>query len=451
MTWSSHRRPIVPALTTILMVSLVLFRSAAAFACSCMSSASPCTLFSTTDAIFVGTPVSVEPHGSRSGISEVRFHFQVERTIKGVAAETVDVDTFADSAACGYPFERGVKYLVYASRGADAFGVSLCSRTGPLAARNDDIALLTEAAAGRAIQPRLFGNVYRVQLNLDGFFMHYGNEAGLVDVPIRVRDGGQVREQRTDRGGRFTIVGLTPGRHVVETELPAPYEPLFNEKVSANVDQCFGEVSVAVAAASLRGTVSPSEATPGRPIQLRLAQLGPDGGVRFERSTVAFAEPDGSWKVAGLPPGRYLLGVSAFEPPTPDTPYPTTWYPGALKPEQATVLTVSDERPIAVDFRLPARLPAGTVSGTTVGIDGSPVSGASVTLRDMEEPGPTSDAVGYATSDERGHFTIATLRNRHYRIQGMVVRPGGGTQSDWIDLPDEKAQQDVTIVLKPGR
>jgi hypothetical protein len=416
-----------------------------------MPSPSPCALFSGADAIFVGTPVAVEANGSLNGMKQVRFHFEVQQAIKGVAAGTVDVDTLADSASCGFPFERGVKYLVYASRRADALGVSLCSRTGRLDARGDDVALLLETAAGRTVRSRLFGSVYRLQLELDGFYMHYGDGAGLPGVPIRVRDGGQVLEQRTDAGGRFSIEGLAPGRHVVEPQLPAPYAPLFAREVAANVDACFGEVSIPVAAASLRGTARPSDgATTDRQIELRLARLGPDGRVAFDRSTLAFTEPDGTWKLGGLPPGRYLLGVSAFEPPTPDTPYPTTWYPEASKPEQATVLTVSDDRPISVDFRLPARLPSSTVTGIVVGIDGTPVSGVSVTLRDVEERGPTSGGVGYATSDERGRFTIAALRNRHYRIQGMVVRPGGA-QSDWIDLPDEKTQQGVTIALRPRR
>src|SRR5215471_12180154 len=131
MSWSSVRRSKVRTLGT-LAVALTLFRPATAFGCSCLPSHSPCALFSATDAIFVGTPVTVEPHASRDGVREVRFHFQVEQTIKGAAAGTVAVDTRADSAACGYPFERGVKYLVYASRETDSFGVSFCSRTGRL-------------------------------------------------------------------------------------------------------------------------------------------------------------------------------------------------------------------------------------------------------------------------------------------------------------------------------
>ena len=160
-------------------------------------------------------------------LNQVRFRFQVERTIKDVAAGTADVDTLADSAACGYPFERGVKYLVYASRGADAFDVSLCSHTGPLAGRNDDLALLTEVAAGRPIQPRLFGNVYRYSSTstVSSCTTETRQVSGGADSCERRR---QVREQRTDRGGRFTIAGLTPGRYLVETELPEPYEPVLS-------------------------------------------------------------------------------------------------------------------------------------------------------------------------------------------------------------------------------
>src|SRR5205085_1745588 len=81
---------------------------------------------------------------------------------------------------------------------------------GPVAMRQDDLALFKETAAGR-VRPRLSGNIARFELTLDGFFMHGGVVAGVPDVPVAVRGAGQTHDARTDGDGRFTLVGLEPG------------------------------------------------------------------------------------------------------------------------------------------------------------------------------------------------------------------------------------------------
>jgi hypothetical protein len=450
MTWPSLRFRTAPATLVSFVMLLLLGVPAAALACSCLPSPSPCAAMNATDAIFIGTPVAIAPRDGPDGMRGVRFHFEVDRPIKGIdATTTVDVDTPADTAACGYPFEPGVQYLVYGSRGAGSLMTSLCSRTGPLEARRDDLELLIESAATGTVRPRLFGAVYRMQLRLDGFFMHFDGGVGVPDVPIRVRDGAQVLEAHTDAAGRFSMSGLRPGSHRVEAQLPPQYAPLFDREHTANVDSSSGELSVIVTTVPLRGTARPADGSAGvRQLKLRRAQIGPDGRVAFERSTLAFTEADGTWKVPGLPAGRYLLGVSAFDPPVPEAPYPTTWYPNALQPEEATVLEVADDRPMSVNFRLPTRLAESTITGVALDADGTPIPNVSVTLHDTEGR-PAFTAVGYATSDGQGRFSFPALVGRHYRIQGTVLRPGGA-QSDLVEITDEALQRGVTVVLRPG-
>src|SRR5262249_24120433 len=90
-------------------------------------------------------------------------------------------------------------------------------------------------------------------------------------------------------------------------------------------------------------------------VMLRAARLGSDGGVMFRRSTVAFTERDGTWKFNGLPAGRYLLGVNVLTSPSDDPTFPATWYPNARTRQGATVLNVSDDRTLNIDFPLPRR------------------------------------------------------------------------------------------------
>ena len=380
--------------------ALVFLAPGVAFPCSCMPLGSPCSIAGSAAVVFVGTPVAVEDAGTQNGVPYVRFKFQIDETIQNINLKTADVLTASDTAACGFSFEKGRKYLVYASGNGGVYSVSFCSRTGPLDARRDDLELLREAAAG-SVRPRLFGSVFRLQLRLDGFYVHYDTPGGVADVPIRVADGDRVHETRTDANGHFSIRGVSPGRHVVQPQLPAQYAPLFDREHTVRVDTCSGETGIAVATIPLRGTVQAANGESLVPkVMLRVAQLDVSGRVAFERSTLAFSEADGSWKLPGLPAGRYVLGVSTFDPPSPHTPYPTIWYPDVPRPDAARVFDVTDEGTIAVDFRLPARIPEARFHGRTVTPDGLPVANANLTLHDAGGDNRRS-AVGYANSDKR--------------------------------------------------
>jgi hypothetical protein len=228
-----------------------------------------------------------------------------------------------DTAACGYPFTIGTKYLVYASSDGNAYRASLCSRTARLADARNDLELLRQSAVGTP-RPRLFGTIYRLQLRAEGTFMQHDTIGGVENVAIRVTDRGQVREVRTDPNGRFTIDGLAAGTYAVDLRLPPHLSPLHDESMDVQVGACAGELYVPVTTVPLRGT---ARAMPGeeraRQVMLRIAQVGADGSVAVERTAIAFTEADGTWTLPGLPAGRYLVGVSTFDPPTPYSPYPT--------------------------------------------------------------------------------------------------------------------------------
>ncbi|NUK30335.1 hypothetical protein HT574_09595 [Parageobacillus sp. VR-IP] len=64
--------------------------------------------------------------------------FSVDRTWKGVNETHVVVYTGFSEAACGYPFEAGKEYLVYAYDDTD-WVTGICSLTKPLSLSKPDI------------------------------------------------------------------------------------------------------------------------------------------------------------------------------------------------------------------------------------------------------------------------------------------------------------------------
>ena len=203
----------MPRLLAIAVAALALSVMTAvreASACSCVGEATPCSLVQSSDPnllIFIGTPASAV-----AASQDVRrFTFVVDERVKGDVTDSIEIETAADTAACGYPFRIGMQYLVYALRTSAGVRVSFCSRTGPVASRQNDLALFKEVRGSR-LQSRLKVTVARYSLLLDGFYLHDApGSTGLPDVSITVRGPAVSREIRTDASGSFTLVGLPAG------------------------------------------------------------------------------------------------------------------------------------------------------------------------------------------------------------------------------------------------
>lgn len=80
------------------------------------------------------------------GGEEATVTLRVSEVWKGPRRQTVTVSTEADSGmGCGYPFEKGREYLVYAT--GDDPSVNLCSETKPLSEARADLEALGNGAS----------------------------------------------------------------------------------------------------------------------------------------------------------------------------------------------------------------------------------------------------------------------------------------------------------------
>jgi hypothetical protein len=118
-----------------LVAGLASTRPAAA--CSCMEQGFDAARAGAV-AIFEARVASIEVvDGTR------HVHVDVVQTWLAAEHEHVEIVTADNEAACGYSFEVGRSYLVYASSvEGEAYRVSLCSRTRRMEDADDDRALL---------------------------------------------------------------------------------------------------------------------------------------------------------------------------------------------------------------------------------------------------------------------------------------------------------------------
>ena len=130
----------------LLAVALVFSAAAAApvRACSCAEPPDVATCVANARAVFLGTVTSIETVTEGPFVT-IEAVFSVEKTWKGVAGPEARVVTSESSASCGYGFEFGVSYVVYANVWPNTDGplrTSLCSRTHATYEGDPEIPLL---------------------------------------------------------------------------------------------------------------------------------------------------------------------------------------------------------------------------------------------------------------------------------------------------------------------
>jgi hypothetical protein len=136
-----NRRLTIAALIVSASIVAVLAAPRLAAACSCVQPPPPKEAMATSAAVFEGTVTAVrEAQGHEIMTFEVEL--RVGRRFKGAEADTVTVLTNESSAACGFHFEVGGTYLVYAGENEGQLLVSLCSRTARIEDAAADLAAL---------------------------------------------------------------------------------------------------------------------------------------------------------------------------------------------------------------------------------------------------------------------------------------------------------------------
>ncbi len=180
-----------------LALSIIFIASAEkTFACSCMVTNSPIEAqikkaFTDSNAVFSGEVIEVKAKDENTISVKIRKHL----IWKGEDMQEFVVTTSSESSMCGYNFQVGTKYLVYANRSADGFSTTNCSRTR-IFDKNGDAKYLEKWS------PDLKDTTPKVRLK-NGVLVKstIGGEAHESYV-IRVRKGQTLKVQTSWKGDR---------------------------------------------------------------------------------------------------------------------------------------------------------------------------------------------------------------------------------------------------------
>ncbi|HSL21171.1 MAG TPA: hypothetical protein VK886_06515 [Vicinamibacterales bacterium] len=195
-------------------------------ACFCSASGPPCQHYWAVDVVFAGTvraieTIDVEMAGGT--FPQRLVHFNVAAAYRNAAPGPLDVVTGQGGGDCGYRFEVGKRYLVYAYKREGRLLASICSRTRPIENAQEDLGYIASNPTG-AGGARVFGRIAQWLRDPVGeTAVEYGPAR---DVRVYVRGDHWGVELRSDGNGRYNIGNVPPGKYVVGVIPP----PQFNQR-----------------------------------------------------------------------------------------------------------------------------------------------------------------------------------------------------------------------------
>lgn len=131
------------------------------YACSCAEIPTVEEELERSKAVFTGNAITIKEQRHLDGSITKSVLFGVTKTWKGVSESQVIITTGLGGGDCGYEFEQGKEYLVYANNSSmygekDDLVTIICDRTNELITAQEDLALLGQ------------GKIPTEQVNLKG-------------------------------------------------------------------------------------------------------------------------------------------------------------------------------------------------------------------------------------------------------------------------------------------
>ena len=154
---------------------------------------------------------------------------EILERFQGEANKSLVVRTEAGTEACGFPFQAGKEYLVFAEAFQGKMAVTFCSVTQPAKAAASRVKQL-RALRDATPLPALFGSVVTRPAQQSEDFDEYVQPASNLTVVAESR-GNQYRTQ-TSEHGLYEFHGIPSGEYYVQVQAPADRVALWSGGVA---------------------------------------------------------------------------------------------------------------------------------------------------------------------------------------------------------------------------
>jgi hypothetical protein len=347
-----------------LVATLFLFALPAA-ACSCAGGGISSCPVPTADAIVVATVISKEVvqngpapdiwypipgqayrtarsqtiRPQREPWGSVKVTLSVSERFRGNSGNSLIIRTERGTEACGYPFEVGHEYLVFANEFQGNLNVTTCSATQPAKMAVATIRQLRSLRDGTAL-PGIFGiaKTHPADWSQTG----WEQVQPVPGLTLTARsERGEYRTQTADDGS-YEFRGLPTGPYRLSPEPPAGRMALWDgaDHVSVGVNAGQGNTCPVNFEVYYDGRISGTVAGPdGKPMSGSIAAwyVGPE---KLNAAPLGSQVKNGYFEIPRLRPGRYEL---VFQPSADGrSSTRTIYYPGTEVKSEAALIELSE-------------------------------------------------------------------------------------------------------------
>jgi hypothetical protein len=321
---------------------------------------------------------------------------QVGEVLSGLAAghKEIEISTGFGGGDCGYPFQVGMDYVVYAYKNAEGnLETGICSRTRPLTEAVKDLEYF-RAKTDEASQIRVLTSPW--------------GALGQPGLPIVAVGEGFRYQVLTNAAGSAMFAGLRPGDYVFHSESDG--EIADDPKVHVYAKGCLDVYLFR--ALRINGRVTRPNGLPAARVEVQVRS------VQGLAENGAVTGPDGRYELRFNRAGEYYLGVNLNHTATRDMPFPRWFYPGTKDQAMAATIHFSGKpESRTYDFSLPDPQPERVIDGIVLKAGGQPMPRAVISVLDASET-----FIAQAIAGPDGRFALRVFSGVPYRLH--AVWPG---------------------------
>ncbi|HEU4507096.1 MAG TPA: carboxypeptidase-like regulatory domain-containing protein [Pyrinomonadaceae bacterium] len=337
------------AVSFLSLLTLFSFTTEARASCPMTQQGPPCQEYWSMEAVFIGVANRVaytpdKPTAENWMSVQTTVYFTIEEAFKGVGGTALILNL----DPCGYRFNEGERYLVYAHRNPNNNELDVRvghTRTRPLSEATEDLQYIRGLAQAEP-GSRVFGKVLQHTQKLRE--QPYAPES-LQDIKVTLQGNTQRYEVVSDSEGKFEFKRIPAGTYRLRAALPA-YLSYEEQRLDLIGRECAPVDVHASRRALIAGRVLDAN---GKPINSVPISLVPADAtveqILAEKPgwILTYTIRDGRFRFTQLEPGRYLLVINrtqsaASRGSTVSRVLPLLFYPGVTDLGEATVIVVGE-------------------------------------------------------------------------------------------------------------
>jgi hypothetical protein len=423
-------------------------------ACVCDANP-PCAATWYADVVFVGTAVNEIPEALGGSFTWIVQNVAVTQKLRGsidgsvtfVPGERPTPEQVAQATSfgavayggsdCDYRFQVGRQYIIYANRTADGrWRTSRCSGTKPIEQARDDLDYFGSLSTAEPVG-RLYGKIERNVI--DPSDRAKSRRVPAAGVAVALTSESNRLMVTTDADGKLDV-RLPPGEYTIAPVVPetvrvsgAPIQRRLAARGCATVYfSLIANGRIEGRVVQENGSSVPRASVHVIPVDLPLDERPDDYTTAPSGST----DQNGRFRIDGILPGRYVLGVNARFGPQLDAPYAVTYFPGVPRKDASVVVIGDGERKSGFTIVVKP-LTKTTISGVVLFSFGSPVADALVTAA----PGnPTGMSISSGKTDSSGAFQLRVLSGLSYAITAIVQTADGLRRAETTVFVDQQTE-----------